>query len=106
MMANNIKIDFAEWKFKEAAPEPSCSFCKKPESEVRIITGPAVNICNECVGLCNEILDGEEAERRKATVDDLLSIYFSDGKGADVANDWDRKGMEAIYDAGYRKPKE
>ncbi|WP_072081870.1 ClpX C4-type zinc finger protein [Yersinia proxima] len=106
MMANNIKIDFAEWKVEELPPGITCSFCKKHESEVRVITGPEVNICNECVGLCNEILEGEEAERRKATVDDLLSIYFSDVKGVDVGNDWDRKGMEAIYDAGYRKPKE
>ncbi|HDL6968826.1 TPA: hypothetical protein PXM11_004345 [Yersinia enterocolitica] len=105
-MANNIKIDFAKWKVEELPAGVTCSFCKKPESEVRIITGPEVNICNECVGLCNEILDEEEAERRKSTVDDLLSIYFSDGAGVDVGNDWDRKGMEAIYDAGYRKPKE
>ncbi|WP_218962780.1 ClpX C4-type zinc finger protein [Yersinia mollaretii] len=104
MMA--MKIDFAKWKVEELQPGVTCSFCKKPESEVRVITGPEVNICNECVGLCNEILDEEEAERRKTTVDDLLSIYFSDGKGVDVGNDWDRKGMEAIYDAGYRKPKE
>ncbi len=102
----DMKLDFVKFKVEELPPEVACSFCKKPESEVRIITGPEVNICNECVGLCNEILDGEEAERRKTTVDDLLSIYFSDCKGVDVGNDWDRKGMEAIYDAGYRKPKE
>lgn len=93
-----------KYKVEELPPEVACSFCNKPESEVRIITGPAVNICNECVGLCNEILDGEEAERRKVTVDDLLSIYFSDS--ADAWNDFDRGAMEAIYDAGYRKPKE
>ncbi|WP_373368416.1 ClpX C4-type zinc finger protein [Yersinia kristensenii] len=102
MMA--MKIDFVKCKVEELPPESTCSFCKKPESEVRIITGPAVNICNECVRLCNEILSEEEAARRKAAVDDLLSIYFSDG--VDVGSDLDRKGMEDIYDAGYRKPKE
>ena len=99
MMANNIKIDFAEWKFKEAAPEPSCSFCKKPESEVRIITGPEVNICNECVDLCNEILDEEELARKNAAITDIVNIQSAlpdSYQSVDVA--------EAIYNAGYRKP--
>lgn len=96
--------EFIKYKVEELPPEVTCSFCKKPESEVRIITGPAVNICNEYVGLCNEILDEEEAERRKTAIDDLLSIYFA-GSG-DVGNDLDRKAMADIYDAGYRKPKE
>lgn len=34
-----------------------CSFCAKPSSEVeKVIAGPGVYICNECVGLCNDIL--------------------------------------------------
>lgn len=99
-----MKIDFAKWKVEELQSGVTCSFCKKPESEVRVITGPAVNICNECVSLCNQILDEEEAERRKTAIDDLLSIYFA-GSG-DVGNDLDRKAMADIYDAGYRKPKE
>ena len=35
-----------------------CSFCGKPQDEVhRIIAGPGVNICNECIDLCKEILN-------------------------------------------------
>ena len=35
----------------------SCSFCGKSESQVvRLIAGPGVFICNECVALCDEIL--------------------------------------------------
>jgi len=38
--------------------EESCSFCGKARSQVeRLIAGPAVRICDECVALCNEILD-------------------------------------------------
>ena len=38
-----------------------CSFCDKSQHEVRkLIAGPAVLICDECVDLCNEII-GEEA---------------------------------------------
>ena len=34
-----------------------CSFCGKNQKEVRkLIAGPSVYICDECVGLCNEIL--------------------------------------------------
>lgn len=37
-----------------------CSFCGKGEEEVqRLISGPGVYICNECVSLCNNILGGE-----------------------------------------------
>jgi ATP-dependent Clp protease ATP-binding subunit ClpX len=37
-----------------------CSFCGKSSEQVRkLIAGPGVYICNECVELCNEILDEE-----------------------------------------------
>ncbi len=37
-----------------------CSFCGKPDSQVeRLIAGPGVYICNECVALCNDLLHEE-----------------------------------------------
>jgi ATP-dependent Clp protease ATP-binding subunit ClpX len=37
-----------------------CSFCGKGQEEVRkLIAGPGVYICDECVGLCNEIIGDE-----------------------------------------------
>ena len=40
-----------------------CSFCGKSQGEVRkIIAGPGVYICNECVDLCKEIMDEEYTE--------------------------------------------
>ena len=45
--------------------EPRCSFCTRGASQVdRIITGPSVHICNECVKLCNDVL----AEDKKQAV--------------------------------------
>lgn len=42
-----------------------CSFCGKSQSEVqKIVAGPGVFICNECVALCQEIIDQELAEDR------------------------------------------
>ena len=40
-----------------------CSFCGKNQKEVtKLIAGPAVYICDECIQLCSEIID-EESEK-------------------------------------------
>jgi ATP-dependent Clp protease ATP-binding subunit ClpX len=37
-----------------------CSFCGKSQDQVRkLIAGPGVYICDECIDLCNEILSEE-----------------------------------------------
>ena len=42
-----------------------CSFCGKSQREVqKLIAGPTVYICNECIGLCGDIID-EEIEREQ-----------------------------------------
>ena len=54
-----------------AAPdERRCSFCSRIEGEVqRLIAGPeGVFICNECVDLCRDILDGEHARPASAAL--------------------------------------
>ncbi len=49
-----------------------CTFCGKTQKQVRkLIAGPAVYICDECIGLCNEILDEEFAEASEAEFTDL-----------------------------------
>lgn len=41
--------------------ELKCSFCGKPQSQVkRLISGSGVYICNECVSLCQDIIEDEE----------------------------------------------
>jgi hypothetical protein len=44
-----------------------CSFCGKSQNEVKkLIAGPTVYICDECVDICNEIIaDGEAAGAQK-----------------------------------------
>jgi len=40
-----------------------CSFCGKSQSEVRkLVAGPSVYMCNECVDLCNDIIEEELAK--------------------------------------------
>src|SRR5450755_3327336 len=43
----------------------SCSFCGKNQKEVKkLIAGPTVYICDECIGLCNDII-AEEIEKEE-----------------------------------------
>src|ERR1700759_3441779 len=58
-----------------------CSFCGKTQHEVRkLVAGPAVYICDECVGLCTHIVDdqllrlvaGDEEAARAMSTDRLL----------------------------------
>src|SRR5262245_27052330 len=46
----------------------TCSFCGKSQREVRkLIAGPTVYICDECIRLCTDIID--EENEREATED-------------------------------------
>lgn len=49
--------------------EPRCSFCGRPQSQVgRLITGPDdVNICDECVERCGQLLAKDAAPREELT---------------------------------------
>lgn len=51
----------------------TCSFCGKTQDQVKkIVAGPGVYICNECIDLCKEIIDEEIAPEK--TPDDLLTV--------------------------------
>lgn len=46
-----------------------CSFCGKSQNEVRkLIAGPSVYVCDECVELCNDIIKDELLEEKNASV--------------------------------------
>lgn len=50
-----------------------CSFCGKNQKEVtKLIAGPAVYICDECIQLCSEIID-EESEKDSKDIENLLT---------------------------------
>ena len=50
-----------------------CSFCGKSQHEVRkLIAGPSVFICDECVDLCNDIIREEVQEESADTTSDKL----------------------------------
>ena len=50
-----------------------CSFCGKNQKEVtKLIAGPAVYICDECIQLCSEIID-EESEKATGKIEQILT---------------------------------
>ena len=50
-----------------------CSFCGKSQKEVKkLIAGPTVYICNECVDLCNEIIDDEDVKEIESELQDEI----------------------------------
>ena len=52
----------------------TCSFCGKNQDDVRkLIAGPSVYICDECVDLCNDIIDEEVKSDGKSKLDELPS---------------------------------
>jgi len=49
-----------------------CSFCGKSQNQVRkLIAGPGVYVCDECIDLCNEIIDEELKEEKEVNFKDL-----------------------------------
>ena len=58
-----------------------CSFCGKSQHEVRkLIAGPTVFICDECVSICDDIIDDEGGQEQE-----ILSLLQTDAAGGNQA---------------------
>ncbi len=59
-------------KFGDGTDLLKCSFCGKSQKQVKkLIAGPGVYICDECIDLCNEIIDEELAGDGEVRFDEL-----------------------------------
>ena len=59
-------------KFGEGGELLKCSFCGKSQKQVKkLIAGPGVYICDECIDLCNEIIEEELSEGAELSFDEL-----------------------------------
>ena len=59
-------------KFGEGGELLKCSFCGKTQKQVKkLIAGPGVYICDECIDLCNEIIEEELTETSEFTLTEL-----------------------------------
>jgi len=57
---------------RDPSDQLQCSFCGKSQRQVRkLIAGPGVYICDECIELCNEIIDEEFSSPEVLKEDDL-----------------------------------
>ncbi|NLP36904.1 MAG: ATP-dependent Clp protease ATP-binding subunit ClpX [Firmicutes bacterium] len=60
------------FKFNDEKGQLKCSFCGKTQEQVRkLVAGPGVYICDECIELCNEIIEEELSEEMEL---DLIEL--------------------------------
>jgi len=75
---NNEIISDAAKIMLEAKKEKNalhCAFCGKSQDEVKkLIAGPVVFICNECIDLCHEIILIEEIKKENGSVSDADQV--------------------------------
>jgi ATP-dependent Clp protease ATP-binding subunit ClpX len=78
-----------------------CSFCGKSQKQVKkLIAGPGVYICDECIDLCNEIIEEELAEAGDVKLDELpkpLEIHEFLDQYVIGQNDAKRSLAVAVY---------
>ena len=71
-------------KFGDGADLLKCSFCGKSQKQVKkLIAGPGVYICDECIDLCNEIIEEEFSAAPEINFTELpkpveISSYLDD----------------------------
>src|SRR5690554_3419118 len=60
------------FKFNDEKGQLKCSFCGKTQEQVRkLVAGPGVYICDECIELCNEIIEEELSEEMELDLVEL-----------------------------------
>ena len=70
--SNDSKGNRQVAKFGDTGELLKCSFCGKSQKQVKkLIAGPGVYICDECIDLCNEIIEEELTETAELSFDNL-----------------------------------
>lgn len=88
-------------KYGEDTGHLKCSFCGKPQEQVRkLVAGPGVYICDECIELCTEIIDEEFTDTSELNLEDIpkpkeinetLDQYV-------IGQDWAKRSLSvAVY---------
>ena len=80
---------------RKLPPALHCSFCGKSQVEVtKLIAGPTVFICNECVEMCNDVIAGRAIDDKgykkplERSTDQLLSLMGSVNYAAGASRDF------------------
>ncbi len=104
-----MRLKWGPFAEKRKAKKLYCSFCGKDSNTVKaLLAGPAVFICDGCVGHCNKILAGEippplESHWDKYSDELLLSLLAHSSKVADDASEFLRTSTSYASGA-YRGP--
>ena len=60
------------FKFNDEKGQLKCSFCGKSQDQVRkLVAGPGVYICDECIELCTEIVEEELGHEEELDLKDI-----------------------------------
>ena len=60
---------------KDSSQALKCSFCGKSQKQViKLIAGPGVYICDECIELCVEIIEEEKVEKLETSSEEYLPL--------------------------------
>jgi len=60
------------FKFNDEKGQLKCSFCGKSQEQVRkLVAGPGVYICDECIELCTEIVEEELGHEEEFDLKDI-----------------------------------
>jgi ATP-dependent protease Clp ATPase subunit len=60
-----------------------CSFCGKAQHQVaKLIAGPGVYICDECIDLCNDIITEEVGTRPRRVLDTAIEAAAKEAREA------------------------
>ncbi len=72
MVSRSVKEGLLVARVGETGDLLKCSFCGKSQKQVKkLIAGPGVYICDECIELCNEIIEEELSEAADFDMDEL-----------------------------------
>lgn len=64
------------FKFNEEKGQLKCSFCGKTQDQVRkLVAGPGVYICDECIELCTEIVEEELGTEEEVEFEEIPKPY-------------------------------
>ncbi|EMJ8296028.1 ClpX C4-type zinc finger protein [Klebsiella aerogenes] len=101
MAAQTTLVKWLELPDLEADPKTVCNFCKQVTAKDKLIAGPGINICVECVDLCNDIIADRQAEYRKKTIEEIVKTLCE--RDTTLVAERAIALASSIFDAGYRK---
>lgn len=101
-----MRLKWGPFAGKHKTQKLFCSFCGKDSDSVNaLLAGPAVHICDACVGRCNQILGGEippplESHWDKYSDELLLRLLAHSSKVADDASEFLHRHVEILRARG------